>query len=239
MSVRVVIPAAGRGMRLRPHTDSQPKALIPVAGQPLLWHGLQRLFELGVDEAVVVCGYLADQLRESLLRCSPRPELRFVLNRAYAQTNSIVSVGLTRQWWDEPFCLIDGDVLASRVLLRRVLSATGDILAVDSTRPYHQIDMKVHIQGDLVLDFGKDLPRERCGGEFFGISRWTPAGAAALADAIDSMLRRGRHDAWYELAIRELVNRYRIGILASRSEEWAEVDSIADVAAATAVAERE
>lgn len=59
-----VIPAAGRGTRLRPLTDDLPKPLVEVAGEPLLAHALRALQPLASDRVVVVTGYLGEQIRE-------------------------------------------------------------------------------------------------------------------------------------------------------------------------------
>ncbi len=58
--------AAGLGTRLKPITDSLPKALVPVCGQPLLWHVLQVLRAAGYDEAVVNVHHFADKIRAYL-----------------------------------------------------------------------------------------------------------------------------------------------------------------------------
>jgi len=55
--MKAVIPAAGRGTRLRPHTADRPKPLVAVGDRPLLSHGLDRLADLGVTEFVIVVGY--------------------------------------------------------------------------------------------------------------------------------------------------------------------------------------
>lgn len=57
-----VVLAAGEGTRLRPHTDAQPKALVTVAGQPLLSHGFEALIEAGVEELLVVVGYRGEEI---------------------------------------------------------------------------------------------------------------------------------------------------------------------------------
>jgi glucose-1-phosphate thymidylyltransferase len=61
--VQGVIPAAGRGSRLRPATDDRPKALVEVAGRPLLSYVLDSLASC-VGEYVLVIGYLGDRIRE-------------------------------------------------------------------------------------------------------------------------------------------------------------------------------
>jgi len=63
-SVHVIIPAAGFGTRLRPHTWSKPKPLVSVAGKPILGHVLDSIAPLNPEHVVFVTGYLGDQIRE-------------------------------------------------------------------------------------------------------------------------------------------------------------------------------
>jgi glucose-1-phosphate thymidylyltransferase len=60
--MNVIIPLAGFGTRLRPHTYTKPKPLINVAGKPVLGHLLDKLSGLNVDEIVFVVGYLGSQI---------------------------------------------------------------------------------------------------------------------------------------------------------------------------------
>jgi glucose-1-phosphate thymidylyltransferase len=62
--VNAIIPVAGRGKRLRPHTHTQPKVLMTVAGKPILAYILDELRALGVEEIVLVVGYLAEKIEE-------------------------------------------------------------------------------------------------------------------------------------------------------------------------------
>src|SRR4051812_7326728 len=61
--MRALLLAAGFGTRLRPITDTTPKALVPVHGRPLLGYWLDLLFEGGVERALINTHYLADQVR--------------------------------------------------------------------------------------------------------------------------------------------------------------------------------
>jgi len=70
---KAMVLAAGLGVRMRPLTDHMPKPLIPVAGQPLLDHVLDKLAAAGVTEAVVNVHYLPDQIIEHVAaRARPR-----------------------------------------------------------------------------------------------------------------------------------------------------------------------
>jgi glucose-1-phosphate thymidylyltransferase len=60
--MKVIIPLAGFGTRLRPHTYTKPKPLINVAGKPVLGHLLDKLSGLNIEEIVFIVGYLGDQI---------------------------------------------------------------------------------------------------------------------------------------------------------------------------------
>lgn len=63
---QAMIFAAGLGTRLRPLTDTRPKALVEVAGKPLLWHVLNKLREAGYERVVVNVHHFASQIVEYL-----------------------------------------------------------------------------------------------------------------------------------------------------------------------------
>lgn len=60
--MKAIIPVAGLGTRLRPHTHRTPKALLDVAGKPILAHILDELIVLGIDEVVLVVGHLGERI---------------------------------------------------------------------------------------------------------------------------------------------------------------------------------
>ena len=62
--MKAIIPLAGFGTRLRPHTYTKPKPLISVAGKPVLGHILDKLVGLDVEEIIFIIGYLGDQIRD-------------------------------------------------------------------------------------------------------------------------------------------------------------------------------
>lgn len=62
--MHVIIPVAGFGTRLRPHTYTKPKPLVRVAGNTVLGHILDMLEEVDVDEITFIVGYLGDQIEE-------------------------------------------------------------------------------------------------------------------------------------------------------------------------------
>src|SRR5258708_36359724 len=73
-----VIPVAGVGTRLRPHTHTLPKVLLHVAGKPIIAHILDDLPDLGIREAVLIVGYMGDLVRECATRNYPPLKTRLV-----------------------------------------------------------------------------------------------------------------------------------------------------------------
>ena len=70
---KAMVLAAGLGVRMRPLTDHIPKPMVPVAGQPLLDHVLDKLANAGVVEAVVNVHYLPDQIIEHVAKRAAAP----------------------------------------------------------------------------------------------------------------------------------------------------------------------
>ena len=109
--MRVIIPAAGVGSRLQPITNEVPKCMIDIQGKPLIYYLLRSLNRLIISEVVIVVGYKKELIQGYIETESGFPPVRFIENDQYDRTNSIVSINLTRMFWDEPFCIIDSDLL--------------------------------------------------------------------------------------------------------------------------------
>ncbi len=62
--MRAIIPVAGVGSRLRPHTYTLPKVLLNVAGKPILGHILDKLQLQGINEATIIVGYMGHLIEE-------------------------------------------------------------------------------------------------------------------------------------------------------------------------------
>jgi glucose-1-phosphate thymidylyltransferase len=61
--MKAIVPVAGAGTNLRPHTYTQPKPLIPVAGKPIVGFIIDQLLEAGIDEFVFIIGYLGEKIK--------------------------------------------------------------------------------------------------------------------------------------------------------------------------------
>lgn len=76
--MKVVIPLAGFGTRLRPHTWSKPKPLVTVAGKPILGHVIDDLLQVEPDEMIFITGWLGDQIEGYVRDAYPGLKTRYV-----------------------------------------------------------------------------------------------------------------------------------------------------------------
>lgn len=76
--MKAVIPLAGAGTKLRPHTYTQPKALIPIAGKTILSVIIDQLLTGGVDEFIFVIGYLGEKIQDYVQKSYPDLKCHFV-----------------------------------------------------------------------------------------------------------------------------------------------------------------
>ena len=100
--MKAVIPLAGKGTRLRPHTHLTPKPLLRVGGRPVMSYILDDLKALGVEEIVFVIGYLGEVVKEYMATEYPEIRPTYVVQEVQDGTAGAVKLA-------EPF--VDGDVL--------------------------------------------------------------------------------------------------------------------------------
>lgn len=95
--MKAIIPVAGAGTKLRPHTYTQPKALIPLAGKTVLSIIVDQLKEAGINEFIFIVGYLGEKIQDYVKAVYPDITAHFVyqndrqgIGHAVRLTRSIV-----------------------------------------------------------------------------------------------------------------------------------------------------
>jgi len=128
--MKVIIPLAGFGKRMRPHTWSKPKPLLNVAGKPVLGHILDKLADLDVevDELIFIVGWLGDQIQEYYEASGyPYParyvEQRELLGQAHA-------IWLAREHLTGPVFIIFVDTIFEADLAGLEVSSLDGVLYV-------------------------------------------------------------------------------------------------------------
>ncbi len=107
--MKAIIPLAGKGTRLRPHTLATPKPLLKVAGKPVLSYILDDLVALGVDEVVFVVGYLQEVVRAWIAEAYPDLTAHYVVQEV--QDGTAGAVALAEPFVDEDVLIIFADAV--------------------------------------------------------------------------------------------------------------------------------
>jgi len=107
--MKAIIPAAGIGTRLRPHTHTAPKALLHVAGKPILGHILDELRAFGISDVVFVVGFLGEKIVEYVNK-------NYRIKATFVEQQELKGLGwaiyLTREFLnEEPVLIILGDTI--------------------------------------------------------------------------------------------------------------------------------
>lgn len=93
--MKAIIPVAGAGTKLRPHTYTQPKALIPLAGKTILSINVDQMHEAGITDFVFIVGYLGEKIQDYINEKYPHLNCHFVYQNIRKGTAHAIS--LTKQ----------------------------------------------------------------------------------------------------------------------------------------------
>lgn len=107
--MKAIIPLAGKGTRLRPHTLHTPKPLLKVAGKPVLAYILDDLMAVGVREMVFIVGYLRDTVEEWIAKEYPDLKAHYVLQEV--QDGTAGAVALAEPFVDEEVLIVFADAV--------------------------------------------------------------------------------------------------------------------------------
>ena len=132
--MKAIIPVAGIGSRLRPHTHTQPKSLVPVAGNTILGHIIDRLRAAGLTEFVFIVGYLGDKVVRYVRRHYPELQTTFVLQEPREGLGHALWLARETFRHDPDGVLIMlGDTIVD-VDLPALLATPGSVLAVKEVK---------------------------------------------------------------------------------------------------------
>lgn len=108
--MKAIIPVAGAGTKLRPHTYTQPKALIPLAGKTILSINVDQMHEAGINDFVFIVGYLGEKIQDYITAKYPDLNCHFVYQNVRKGTGH--AIDLTKQIvGEEEVFIVLGDTI--------------------------------------------------------------------------------------------------------------------------------
>ncbi|MBV2156116.1 sugar phosphate nucleotidyltransferase [Kitasatospora sp. SUK 42] len=245
-----LVLAAGAGRRLRPYTDTLPKALVPVDGErTVLDLTLGNFAEVGLRDAAIVVGYRKEAVfdRKGALESKYGVKLHLVENDKAEEWNNAYSLWCARDLFAEGLLLANGDTVHPASVQRTMLegnqrlteagAAPGILLALDTVKKLADEEMKVVVDPAAGMSrITKLMDPAEATGEYIGVTMINPAAAADLTDALRTTYERDPQ-LYYEDGYQEMVDRgLRIDVQPIGEVSWVEVDNHDDLAKAREIA---
>ncbi len=126
--MKAIIPVAGAGTKLRPHTYTQPKALIPLAGKTILSIIIEQLKDAGINEFIFIIGYLGEKIQDYVKNHHPEITAHFVTQNERHGTGHAIDLTKDLVAGDEMFIVL-GDTIAEYDV-KEILAAEHSMLGV-------------------------------------------------------------------------------------------------------------
>lgn len=126
--MKAIIPVAGAGTKLRPHTYTQPKALIPLAGKTVLSIIVDQIIDSGITDFIFIVGYLGEKIQDYVKEKYPNINAHFVHQSDRHGIGHAIQ--LTREWvgTDEVFIVL-GDTICE-YNIQQMMDCPHSVLAV-------------------------------------------------------------------------------------------------------------
>ena len=229
--------AAYPGSRLSPLTDSTAKCLVGVSVIPILERLIRSLNAYGFSRLVIVVGHEAAAIQDYLGDHSGDMEISYVANPLYKTTNNIYSLWLARKVIDEPFLLVESDLVFDESLLEEMLEP--DRIAISKQLPW--------MNGTTVTLDGEGRVSAFCLGalsradaehfktvNIYSLSRST---WRAACERLDRHIAAGETGGYYESVFAEMVADRSLALapVFFPADRWYEIDTLADLDAAELV----
>ncbi|PWL41733.1 MAG: CTP--phosphocholine cytidylyltransferase [Bacillota bacterium] len=218
---RAVFIAAGFGTRLVPITLNTPKPLVRVNGTRIIDTLLDAIVAAGIEEIVIVRGYLAEQFDQLLYKY---PNIRFIENPIYNEANNISSAICAK------------DLLGGAYVLEADLLLYNPALIQKYQYCSNYLGVPVEVTDDWCL-YSKNgiITKLVVGGRnchhLFGISYWTEQDGTRLAGHLQQVydMPGGKERYWDQAALEYFIHDYRVAIRECTFEDIIEIDTFREL----------
>lgn len=224
--MKVIIPAAGMGSRMRPLTEQKPKCLIDIAGKSFIDRQIEVLHQCGFDDITLVGGYKFSMIKEHL-----KDKVNYAFNPFYETTNSVVSVWLaTLNMEDDDILIINSDVIFDKDLIIEMTKDKTNINVAVSTQWSEERGYKAQIQNGLIVDMSMDIEHDKIGGEYAGMIFINKNSMQKLKKQCEILMEEKKFNIWFEDMVVDLI---KSGTLAKVTEvnpdKWYEIDNVEEL----------
>jgi len=223
--------AAGTGSRLYPLTENMPKCLTEVNGISILERLVTSLERKGFKRLVVVTGYMDNCIIEFMGSLTSSMTIDYVFSPRYKTTNNIYSLWMAREIIQEPFLLVESDIVFDESLLDNMIYP--DRIAVARMQPWMNgttvtINKSRQIEAFQKGDtFSSDDIRYKT----VNIYSFSQASWNGIKDRLDQRICAGKVHDYYETVFADMVADGSLGFdsVSFDGKPWYEIDTIEDL----------
>lgn len=226
--------AAGTGSRLLPLTQKSPKCLTLVNEISILERLIKSLNQHGFKRLVVVTGHQEDCIRIFLKNRAKNIKIEYVFSPLYKTTNNIYSLWMAREIINEPFVLIESDLVFDPSLLTDMLYP--DRIAIARMEPWLNGSTVTINQSDTVDAFHSDAKNDSKQTRYKTVNIYSLSVSSwyRVIEKLNQYILAGRVNDYYEAVFRQMVSEKSLSFQAVFFDHkpWYEIDTIEDLASA-------
>ncbi|MGG7177920.1 sugar phosphate nucleotidyltransferase [Clostridium paraputrificum] len=218
--MRAIILAAGMGTRLRPLTLTTPKSLVEVNGQPLLERQVEFLKEKGIDEIIVVTGYLNDKFKY----LEEKYGVKLVYNDKYSEYNNIYTMHLVKEYLADSY-VIDADNYICKNFIDNEINRSTYFTAY-----------RENFKNEWKIDFNDNKRVEEvtvCNGNGYilsGVSYWCKSDAEIIVKELERTIENGDFkELFWDDIVQRNINKLNLYVSLLESSDIYEIDSLEDL----------
>ena len=218
--MRAILLAAGMGTRLRPLTLDTPKSLIKVNNKPLLERQVEFLKEKGIDEIIVVTGYLSEKFEY----LKEKYGVKLVHNDKYDIYNNIYTMYLVREYLENTY-VIDADVYIAENF---ILENPETSLYFSAYKKGFKDEWKLYFNDNLKIE---DIKVESGEGNILsGVSFWSKNDTALIVKELENMIEKGNFkNLYWDDIVKNNISKLNIYVKKIGTESIFEIDNLEEL----------
>lgn len=218
--MRAIILAAGMGTRLRPLTNDTPKSLVKVAGEPMAERQIKFLKEKGIDDIIVVTGYM----HEKFEYLKQKYNVKLIYNDKYNVYNNVYTMYLVRDYLQDSY-VTEADVYMVTNYFKGNLNTSTYFSGIKDD---FASEWKLHFHDDgrvyeIEVGPGTDYIMS-------GVSYWTKEDGLYIKKKLEEIIDSGDFkNVYWDDVVGKYMKALNVYIEKIGSDEWFEIDSLEDL----------
>ena len=220
--MQALILAAGKGTRMG--MKDAPKCLLKIGNTSIIEFQINCFRNIGCDRILVVTGHNSNKIMKKL-----GSSVEYIFNKNFEHSNNLYSLGEALRVIDDEFICVYGDLLFHKKILEKCNASTKEITLVVE-RNIRDETMRVKIENQKIVQVNKNIDNKNSDGNFIGMAKFSKNIKDSLYKNIKELIRKGNHDAYYTLALENMIGHGQpIHFIETSGYSWMDIDTEAEL----------